>query len=184
MGNYFINNSLRILLIILILLVSTIAKSNNIKNDSIEKARVSIGIGVGFDQGGIGGRWSIKPISRFSVFVGAGYNLAGVGANAGTSLFFVPKQQIQPFFTVMYGYNAVLKIMNSNNSSVISKKIYMGPSVGFGLEFNSVNRKRYFSIALLYPFRDSKFYNDIKNVDLEFPILPVTISLGIHFILT
>ncbi|MBL7845293.1 MAG: hypothetical protein KF846_14110 [Cyclobacteriaceae bacterium] len=142
----------------------------------------SLGLGIGLDYGGIGGRATFSPIPSFGVFGSLGYAIAGVGFNAGLQYRISPDNNIVPVLTAMYGYNAALKVTGAFEVN----ELYYGPSLGAGVEFKSKrNTKNYFSLELLVPFRDSQFDKDrefYKNLGVEFnDVFPVTISLGYHF---
>ena len=142
----------------------------------------SLGLGVGLDYGGFGGRVTFHPSQSFGVFGAVGYALAGMGFNAGLQYRISPEKRIVPVLTAMYGYNAALKV----TGSLEVNKLYYGPSIGAGVEFKSHrNQKNYFSMELLVPFRDSQFDADrefYKNLGVEFnDVFPITISLGYHF---
>lgn len=146
-------------------------------------SKFSLGLGIGLDYGGFGGRATFHPAPSFGVFGALGYALAGAGFNFGLQYRISPENNVVPVLTGMYGYNAALKVTGAFEVN----ELYYGPSLGAGVEFKSKrNTKNYFSLELLVPFRDSQFDKDREfyenNYGVEFnDVFPVTISLGYHF---
>src|SRR6185503_19117939 len=83
------------------------AQSHNTISDDYDK--LNLGLGFGFDYGGIGGNLTVYPQKNVGLFFGGGYAFAGFGYNAGIKLRLLPgkpSSQFTPFFMAMYGYNA------------------------------------------------------------------------------
>ena len=143
--------------------------------------KVNIGFGLGVDYGGLGGRVTFLPKKNFGLLAGLGYNFAGAGFNAGGVFRIAPDRRVVPCLYAMYGYNAVLRITGAMDV----KKIYYGPSAGFGLEIKSKRNKGvHTNIELLLPARPAAFQTDINQyrsmgVVISDP-LPVSISIGYH----
>ena len=168
--------------VVALLLVAAVLKTSAQDVQPAEKTSTgNIGLGLGLDYGGIGGRFSFLPSSSMALFAGLGYNFRGVGFNGGGIIRLSPKKRICPTLVAMYGYNAVIMVKNYNFS-----KTYHGPSFGFGMEFHSWhNRKNFFNMELLVPVRSSQFHDDMdalkatEFIDIKEP-WPVMLSLGYH----
>jgi hypothetical protein len=95
-----------------------------------------------------------------------------------------PEEKVVPTFSLMYGYNAAIKISGAPQYD----KIYHGVSIGAGLIFKSSQQPtNFWHFEVILPFRPSEFdqdYNALKSnssiIGLEKP-WPVTISVGYHF---
>jgi len=140
------------------------------------------GIGVGMDYGGIGGRFSYRPLPTAALFAGLGYNLAGLGYNFGAAVRISPTNRTVPYFSAMYGYNAVVVILDQSSLN----NTFYGMTVGFGLEFHGrKNPANYFNLEILMPFRDSAYQaylDSLKLVGYQFSeAWPVGISIGYHW---
>ncbi len=157
---------------------------NKNSGENSQSTSVNFGIGLGLDYGGIGGRLTVFPEEHVGVFGAVGYALAGVGYNAGLSFRILPKNPgLCPTATIMYGYNAAIKISGASQYD----KIYYGPSIGAGLEIRSKRKNtNFYSIELLIPFRPSEYdsdYNNLNNLGVKISAapLPFTVSVGYHF---
>jgi hypothetical protein len=145
----------------------------------------NIGLGGGIDYGGFGGRLTFVPSERVEFFGALGYNLLGVGLNAGVDFRLQPRSRICPYLGVMYGYNAVIKIKGAE----MYNQTYYGPSFNFGLEFWSAKRPNFFNLELIVPIRSTEYHSDIRNLKNN-PLIvfssepiPIAISIGYHFAL-
>lgn len=145
-----------------------------------------LGIGIGLDYGGFGGRLTFIPgdASKTSVgiFVATGFALNGLGFNAGLNLR-IGQQRLVPTISAMYGYNGVIKVIGASQYD----KTYYGPSVAIGFENKTRNSNdNYIHLELVIPFRSAAFHNDIKalqnnpSIEINAPS-PVLISIGYHF---
>lgn len=144
----------------------------------------SFGIGFGQDYGGIGARLTFLPDQHVGIFGSVGYIFAGVGYNMGVMARIKPENRTVPTISVMYGYNAAIKITGAPQYD----KIYNGVSLGFGLISKSYrDPKNYWHIGLILPFRPSEFDTDFNALNSNPNITglqkpwPVTISIGYHF---
>lgn len=156
------------------------------KLDESNAVNLHLGIGIGLDYGGLGGRLTFIPgdASKTSVgiFVATGFALNGIGFNAGMNLR-LGQQRLVPTISAMYGYNGVIKIIGAPEYD----KTYYGPSVAIGFENKTRNSDdNFIHIELVIPFRPAAFHNDIKalqnNPALEISApSPVLISIGYHF---
>jgi hypothetical protein len=145
---------------------------------------LNLGLGLGIDYGGIGGRLTVSPVNHLILFGALGYNIAGVGYNIGAGYRFSPQKQFRPYVLGMYGYNTVvIALINGAYESQYTKTFY-GPSLGVGFEQrNSSQGKNYFNLEVLAPLRSRAFkdYKDmLKAKDIKLYALPISISLGYH----
>lgn len=165
---------------------SVVSQPEN-ENDKGEKEDLptgSFGVGFGQDYGGIGARLAFLPDQHVGIFGSVGYIFAGVGYNMGVMARIKPENRTVPTLSIMYGYNAAIKISGASQYD----KIYYGVSIGVGLISKSYrDPKNYWHFGLILPFRPSEFdtdFNTLKNnsgiTGLEKP-WPVTISIGYHF---
>ena len=148
-----------------------------------ENDKVSLGIGLGFDYGGVGVSGLVYPHNNIGVFVGGGYAIAGFGYNAGVKARLTKNARFHPYFTAMYGYNTAIAVTNASQLS----KIFYGPSFGAGVDFRSKSHG-YWTAALLVPIRGSDvddYMNHLKSTGVSFAnsLPPVGFSLGYRFVL-
>lgn len=160
--------------------------SVNDLSDDAETSELYLGVGLGLDYGGIGGRVSFFPKSKGvqpGIFIAAGYAISGIGFNAGLLASFAANKKVSPTLAAMYGYNAAIKVIGASQYD----KLYYGPSVALGFKIRSSGiNAGFIHIELVLPFRSSQFENDIDNlinnpaIDIRRPT-PVAISIGYHF---
>lgn len=154
----------------------------------VERNNENIGFGIGIDYGGVGVRASVLSFERVDVFAGLGYNLVGLGWNAGLAYRFDnDENRVVPYANAMYGYNAVIVVETTGGfgGNTVFEETYYGPSVGGGIELHMNKRKNYFNFELLYPIRDPQYDKDLdmlkaSGVQFEFEPLPISISIGYH----
>lgn len=142
----------------------------------------NIGLGIGLDYGGFGGRLTFLPTERLAVFAALGYNLIGLGFNGGAYYRISPQKKICPFIGAMYGYNGSIKV----TGNISFKKAYYGPSFAIGTELWSWMKSGYFNLELILPIRSSEYHSDYdgfidQGVEFKVPSIPVAFSLGYHF---
>ena len=171
-------------LFIFSVLLSLSIKGQSVNEEEYPKTNQTIGLGVGLEYGGIGARVVLFTSNHVDLFGGVGYNLDGVGFNGGLSYRFKPGEKIVPYFSGMYGYNAVIVVDGLEEYN----KTYYGPSIGFGVEIHKKKKKKnYFNLELVVPFRSSDFRNDwdlLKSdprIDVTSEAWPLMISVGYHF---
>ena len=154
-------------------------KINSIEADS----KVNIGLGVGLDYGGIGGRITFLPIKQLGLFAALGYALVDVGYNFGTQFRITPDNRLCPTVGIMYGYNGVIKVQNASTFD----KIYYGTSLSAGLEIHFKGKPNYLNVELVVPFRSKTFHDDwdkvkqLPNISIQADPLPIAFSIGYHF---
>ncbi len=153
---------------------------------AIQNDKVSMGMGIGPDMGGLGINLLYYPQKNIGLFAGAGFALAGMGVNGGMKFRTVSKNRNSkycPFVIAMYGYNAGVYIQNS----IEHNKLFYGPTLGLGLDLRSRGKKGYWSIAILYPIRKSSEIEDYMNhledshhaiFNSEYSLLPLSFSVS------
>jgi hypothetical protein len=168
-----------------LLLVTLNLQSQDTTAVSQPLRKFNIGLGAGMDYGGFGTRITVLASEKLEFFGALGYNILGVGVNAGADLRLAPKSRICPYLGAMYGYNAVIKITGTD----IYNQTYYGPTFNFGIEFWSGRKPSFFNLELLLPIRSKEFHDDItslKNnpaITFKNDLLPIGIGLGFHFAL-
>jgi hypothetical protein len=139
------------------------SKIKKIENDSIfNYDRVTLGIGIGQEFGGIGGNIFYYPQKNIGLFLGIGDALADIGFNSGLKLRLVSskhKSIFIPFIIGMYGYNTAVFITGTTQFN----KLYYGTTVGLGFDFHAYQEsKHYWTVSFLVPQRSSAV-NDYIN---------------------
>src|SRR5690349_13002097 len=104
------------------------------KNESYEdeSSPFNVGLGLGLNYGGIGGRLEALPQKNVAVFGAFGFNLHKLGFNLGAKIRALPDKKVCPIFQFMYGYNAVIVVQGASELN----QTYYGPSIGGGIELN------------------------------------------------
>lgn len=148
---------------------------------------ISVGLGLGFDYGGIGVNLMAYPQKNIGLFVGIGYILRGVGYNAGIKLRAISdkkKMPLVPYALAMYGYNAVILIPGAKRF----EKTFYGATVGLGFDFYPKKTSdALLSIAISKPFRDpevERYIEKLKTyhgISFPRPLAPIGISVGFRF---
>ncbi len=119
--------------------------------------QVNMGIGFGFDYGGLGLQLNYLPEKHVALFAAGGYVFVGLGYNVGAVGRILPDRRVCPFVTAMYGYNAFIQVKGADELN----RIYYGPSFGAGCEFHKKYTNNYWRVALLIPVRPDAFRDDI-----------------------
>jgi len=147
---------------------------------------VSLGLGLGFDYGGIGGNIIVYPQKNIGLFFGGGYAIVGFGYNAGIKLRLVRESHaVDPFFVGMYGYNAVVYVPDNTQYN----KIFYGPTFGAGIDLHKRGASLgYWTFAIMVPIRNSEVKNYMDKLHNNYGIslsslFPVGISVGYKFTL-
>jgi hypothetical protein len=176
-------------LILLSILFNKISIAQTESADPRKPDFANIGLGFGFDYGGIGANLTVYPQKNIGIFFGGGYALAGFGYNAGIKLRLSPDRGtvVNPFFTAMYGYNAAVVITDNTDLN----KLFYGTTLGAGIDIRSKkpSSKGYLSLALMVPLRspDAQNYIDfLKNqygATFANDLIPIGFSIGYKFIL-
>lgn len=176
-------------LIVVFLLLNHLLTAQTNTQDPRKPDMVNLGPGIGFDYGGIGANLMVYPQKNIGIFFGGGYALAGFGYNAGIKLRLSPDKGnvVNPFFTLMYGYNAAVVITDNTELN----KIFYGTTLGVGIDIRSKKPSSvgFWSLALMVPLRsaDAQNYIDyLKNqygADFTTNLIPIGFSVGYKFIL-
>jgi len=186
-------------LIAILLLFSVVAnaqdssffKISEVSADTIPVDKLSVGVGGGYEFGGIGVNVIYYATKNIGVFFGAGYPLTGFGYNAGVKIRIVADNSastFMPYIIGMYGYNATIRIPDYPELN----KTFYGATVGAGIDYRPGNSKfGYISATIYVPFRSTaqKDYisNDLNNArGIPYStsrIYPLSASIGYKFIL-
>jgi hypothetical protein len=150
--------------------------------------KVSAGLGLGLDYGGIGGNFLVYPQKNIGLFGGVGYPIVGVGFNAGLKVRIIPKNPKAAtllYALAMYGYNAAIQVKKLAELN----KLFYGPTFGIGLDVRASRKsKDYWTFALLIPIRKAEvdvYIDNLKNSGVEFTngLIPIAISIGYRIVL-
>ncbi|MEL7145738.1 MAG: hypothetical protein AAFO69_05185 [Bacteroidota bacterium] len=154
---------------------------------SSTKGEGSFGMGVGLDYGTIGFRGSYNLANNFSIFLGLGYQFAGIGHNIGLQKDFKSKRATQFFLRAMHGSNAAIKIngLDEYNST------FVGTTVGGGIKVNSIKKTgNFWDFGLMVPFTN-ELYRLTRDTAANDPRVenfvkswPVTLSVGYNWSLS
>ena len=166
---------------------NSIAQSKSGVSNNQPYTNAYFGIGLGLEYGGIGIQGEYLPSKYVGIFAGAGYNFLDPAFNLGVSAKLLPDNRFCPTLSIMYGYNAVLKMKNFMGGVMTDSKSYYGTTIGAGAELKSrKNNKGKLSFGIRVPARSEEFkdkYKKLKDAGYEFKpdILPVTFSIGYHW---
>lgn len=166
----------------MILLFSFVGSSQ----DSLkyEEKPLYVGLGVGIDFGGFGGKLEYMFLDYGGLFVGGGYNLKGFGINGGVMLKAFPRKLLKPYLSVMYGHTGIIVIENASQYNMTD----YGFSLGTGIELKTRNLNAW-QLGIVLPFRSDEFrdhFQDLKdNPDISLPgrLFPIGISVGFKIII-
>jgi hypothetical protein len=143
-----------------------------------------IGLGLGMDFGGVGGKLEYMFLDYAGLFTGVGYNFYGFGFNGGVMLKAMPSKDFTPYLSGMYGYTGVVSIENASEYD----RIDYGFSLGGGLEFKTKNQNAW-QIGIVKPFRSQQFldhYQDlVDNPDIQISasLRPIAFSIGFKMVI-
>lgn len=149
--------------------------------------KVTLGLGIGLEYGGLGGNLLYYPVENIGVFAGVGTALAGMGYNAGLKVRILSDSARVNLYTMaMYGYNASIYIPDAKTYN----KLFYGVTFGLGLDTRYNPKKDgYWTFALLIPIRGSDvsaYMDDLeKNHNIKFSngLFPVAITIGYRYLL-
>lgn len=151
--------------------------------DEANYPRLYFGPGLGLDYGGIGVNTTVMLMRYFGVHAGVGYNINGVGANGGGRIYFTrPFTHLRPYFSGMYGYNAVINVKNAKQFN----RTFYGASFGVGLDIEG-NNDNYWTLAVYIPVRKDAvddyidYLKRYQGATFKTPLLPFTVSFGYRF---
>jgi hypothetical protein len=184
---------MKYIIIALVILLSTCTFSKDKKNDNPLKPdeeynphpQYTIGLGIGLDHGGFGGRLTGYLTRDFGVFAGGGSNLNFFQYAVGAEFRFSGKTQKKytPYLSAWYGTNATITFEDANGA-LLFDKTYNGFSLAIGLRYMSdFSNLGSWQFGLIFPFRDPQVQKDIDMIESmggEFPVglLPFGISIG------
>lgn len=165
--------------------VATIRYGHKLSED---QSNIYLGFGLGLDYGGMpGANLMYTPSRKTAIYLGVGNAFVGVGVNGGVSYRFQSSKKntkVVPFITGMYGYNAVIRVVNDRTLS----KIFRGPTFGAGIELHGNQaRLNHWSFAILVPIRDAEvdeYIDHLENfhgVEFTSKLLPVLFSVGYKY---
>ncbi|MBS1949191.1 MAG: hypothetical protein JST47_15630 [Bacteroidetes bacterium] len=127
--------------------------------------KISAGVGVGYEYGGVGANAIYYPIKNFGVFAGAGWYYVDPGYNVGVKLRIftgAPSVTIIPYVEFMYGTNTYIYYKDNTQYNQLFKNF----TFGGGIDIRPGNSKLGFlSLAVYIPLRspDVKNYKDYIN---------------------
>lgn len=157
--------------------------------DTVPVDKLSVGLGGGYEFGGLGGNITYYLTRGIGVFFGAGYPLTGFGYNAGFKFRIVVDESsatYMPYLLAMYGYNATVVVPSYRQKD----KTFYGVTIGAGIDFRPGNSKfGYISAAVYVPIRSGvKEYVNFLNYTYGITystsrIYPLSASIGYKFIL-
>jgi len=150
-----------------------------------DNRQIYLGVGMGFDYGGVGGKIEYLPVKHFGLFGGLGYDLLSAGWNVGATYKILPDNKVSPNLMLFYGYNGVTKVNGAPEYNMTSYGITIGGNLDIKLGTNG-NK---LSIGLFVPIRSQKFtdnYNLMKNdsnIEIQNGLMPIAISVGYNMLL-
>jgi hypothetical protein len=144
--------------------------------------QIYLGMGAGFDYGGIGVKFEYLPVKHFGLFGGFGHNFLGVGYNAGITYKILPDKKNSPNIIAFYGYNATLQVKGLPPGKSLDATSY-GITIGINFDVKTKNGDK-LSFGLFVPFRSSKFnkkYDEASQISDVDELLPFALSVGYNF---
>lgn len=146
-------------------------------HDSTRYPRIYLSPGIGLEYGGVGVDATVMLFRYFGLHAGIGYNFVGTGANGGGRIYFTrPHSHLRPYFSGIYGYNAAVKVKNTEQYN----KIFYGPSFGLGMDIEG-KHDNCWTVAFYVPVRKGvvDYLNYLQAGGTKGPmLLPFTLSLG------
>jgi len=158
-------------------------------SNGIERDKISIGVGLGFDYCGIGAGLIAYPQKNIGVFANAGFFLAGPSYLVGLKGRYVTKSKIDPYITFMYGYSGSVSVMDDMGDIDNSKnKIFTSPNFGAGIDVH-LTSSIYLTTGIntILNTSDIKDYRDeLEEEGYDFSnsiLLPFGFSFGVKWVL-
>lgn len=147
-----------------------------------------LGFGLGLDYGGLPGvNVMYSPTRKTAIYLGVGNAFTGVGINGGATYRIQSNKRdhrVVPFITGMYGYNAIIRIINDRSLS----KIFRGATFGAGIELHSnPGRLNHWAFSVLIPIRDPDVEDYVEHlkkshgVEFSSELMPVLFSVGYKY---
>lgn len=165
--------------------VATIKYGHKIRE---KQSNTYLGLGLGLDYGGMPGvNLMYTPFRKAAFYLGVGNAFTGVGINGGATYRFQSNKRdrrVVPYITGMYGYNAIIQVVNERSLN----KIFRGPTFGAGIELHrNPGRLNHWAFAILVPIRNQdvdEYINHLENfhgVEFTSELMPVLISVGYKY---
>lgn len=152
-------------------------------NSVISYDRVSAGLGLGLDYGGIGANILMYPHRNIGFFLGFGYNFVKMGVNSGIKARVIlgnSRDNIGLSALMMYGYNAAIGIKDYPELG----KVFYGFSFGLGIDYKPLGgTDDYAFLGLYIPCRSpevTKYIDELENSGFQFDrkLSPVLVGIG------
>jgi hypothetical protein len=147
--------------------------------------RVYLGLGIGLDYGGLGGKIEYLPAKTFGVFGGLGYNLKSAGWNVGVTYKTTPDKKVSFNPVVFFGYNGISKVNGAPEYEMTS----YGVTAGAHVDIKVGGKGDKLSVGVFVPVRSSKYkdnHDAMKNdprIEIKSKLMPVAIGIGYNFVL-
>jgi hypothetical protein len=171
-------------ILFMVALVAAVAFSSRAQGEdddqTTRRRNKYIGLGMGLDYGGLGGKLEFMPTKHLGLFAGVGYNFLSIGWNAGASVSILPDKKVSPVARVFYGYNATAQVKGTDDYD----KTSYGVTFGGGVNIKMRQRGDMLSVSLLIPVRSKSFsdhYDYLKTQTDMTEMYPILISVGFNF---
>jgi hypothetical protein len=177
--------TMRVVTVVIIVLFAMTYRASAQSNGTTKEHKVYLGVGYGFDYGGIGAKVEYLPTPHFGLFGGLGYNLLSAGWNLGATYKILPAKKVSPNLMLFYGYNAVF--IGADDYAKKYEKTSYGVTLGVNLDIRAGKKGNKCSIGLFVPIRSSEFkdnYDAAKDdpfLDFKNSLIPVGFSIGYNF---
>jgi hypothetical protein len=152
-------------------------------NSIISYDRISAGLGLGLDYGGLGANILLYPHRNVGVFFGFGYNFVKTGVNSGVKARIIvgsSSNYIGLSALAMYGYNAAIGVSNRPDLN----KVFYGFSLGIGIDYRPWGgTDDYAFTGIYFPARKpevQEYVDNLKSSGVQFDrkLSPVLIAIG------
>ncbi len=152
-------------------------------NSIISYDRISAGLGLGLDYGGLGANILLYPQKNVGVFFGLGYNFVKTGVNTGIKARIIvgnSRTNVGISALAMYGYNAAIGVSDRPDLS----KVFHGFSLGIGIDFKPwAGTDDYAFTGIYLPVRRpevKEYIDNLKDSGVQFDgeLSPVLIAIG------
>jgi hypothetical protein len=151
----------------------------------LESEVTSIGIGFGWDYGGMGINFQGYVKKTLAITASLGYSGISLGYNAGLKFRKNPEKiasDFIPYGLILYGVNSVIRVTDFPEKN----KIFHGPIVGLGTDIRFSNKSlSCLSIGIMIPLKNSRseqYINDLITYSYNFKstFIPLGISIGLR----
>lgn len=165
--------------------VSTIRNGYKLREN---QSNIYLGFGLGLDYGGMpGANLMYTPMRKAAFYLGVGNAFNGVGINGGATYRFRSNKRdrrVVPFITGMYGYNAVIQLVNDQTLS----KLFYGASFGSGIGLHrNPGRLNHWAFSQIVPLRYlavNEYIDHLEHiygVQFTSKLMPVLFSVGYKY---